>query len=561
MKKTVSSAAALSTAIAIALGGVALSGQAAIAAPAPLGHETASPSTDAVDPAAGGTPGADAATGDTATGDAAADDASVTDEVPVAETAPSAEPDAGTADDTGDATDAVGAAGVGEEVPMPEAAVPATPGPTTEPAPVAALAATPAAPVITSPADGQSLEVTAADGATEGDVPVALAGTGQPGAEVALSFVRDDAAADVSTEADVSTVVGSDGTWTVTVGFEGGRWAATATQRSLDADGLADSDPSAESSVTRFEAIAQVLPQWAVVDQAGDEVYVADAEVDGEQRATVFTTGTTGTLYRAELTLVSEDGTRVLAPVVADEFRDGGFATELSVPVGVWRIAAKQVDLEAYPTHPGIKSASSAANLSPLITVLPSEAGVVDAPVVTSPGAGATITGRPDPRPGAEGYLEFDITGTGTPGASIALYGFFDDGTSGIERYAAALRGEIPVTEVERPSAGLDPVVVGSDGRWSTTASLRPGTWSFAAFQLDDRLGVELISDASVPVTFTLAAPVMPAVSTTVRGTSPTSLAYTGSSDSAPLAGLAGMLLVGLGAAAVVVSRRRASRG
>lgn len=553
MKKTVSSAAALSTAIAIALGGVALSGQAALAAPAPLGHEAGASPAEVVEPTGG----------EAAESDATAGDASSADEVPAVGTTPSvddddADIDAGTADDAGDVT---GGAVEIEADPSSEAPATATSGPTAEAVPAAARAAAPAAPAISSPTDGQSLEVTAADGATEGDVPVALAGTGQPGAEVTLSFVRDDAAADVSTEADVTTVVGSDGTWTVTVGFEGGRWAATATQRSLDADGVADSDPSAESSVTRFEAIAQVLPQWAVVDQTGDEVYFADTEVDGEERATVFTTGSTGTLYRAELTLVSEDGTRVLAPVVADEFRDGGFATELSVPVGVWRIAAKQVDLEAYPTHPGITSASSAANLSPLITVLPSEAGIVDAPVVTSPGAGATITGRPDQRPGAEGYLEFDVTGTGTPGASIALYGFFDDGTSGIERYAAALRGDVPVTEVERPSAGLDPVVVGPDGRWSTTASLRPGTWSFAAFQLDDRLGVELISDASVPVTFTLAAPVVTAASTTVQGAAPTSLAYTGSSESAPLAGLAGMLLVGLGAAAVVVSRRRASRG
>lgn len=136
-----------------------------------------------------------------------------------------------------------------------------------------------------------------------------------------------------------------------------------------------------------------------------------------------------------------------------------------------------------------------------------------------------------------------------------------------------------------------DAPVVRSDGTWAIADGLPYGSWRATVQQYvgvgDPALGGEAqpsLSRLSAPVTveFTLAAPVVTAAPTepaavpaavpiTVRpavvGSTPVvaahrfDLAFTGPSETAPWAGLTGMVLVGLGAATVLVTRRRASRG
>jgi LPXTG-motif cell wall-anchored protein len=132
-----------------------------------------------------------------------------------------------------------------------------------------------------------------------------------------------------------------------------------------------------------------------------------------------------------------------------------------------------------------------------------------------------------------------------------------------------------------------DAPVVSPDGTWSIGDGLPLGSWRATVRQYvgvgDPALGGEAgppLSRASAPVTvdFTLTAPldvaapidpvVVPDDARPVAGaTRPAPvaarsvLASTGSSETMPWAALAGTVLVGLGAASVLVARRRASRG
>jgi len=137
-----------------------------------------------------------------------------------------------------------------------------------------------------------------------------------------------------------------------------------------------------------------------------------------------------------------------------------------------------------------------------------------------------------------------------------------------------------------------DSPIVRADGTWAIGDGLPYGSWRATVQQYagagDPSLGgVQQPSrsrlSAPVTVDFTLAAPVVVAapsepvvvpvaVPPAARPSVPmparvvpvahrSDLAYTGSSETTPWAGLAGMVLVGLGAATVLVTRRRASRG
>jgi len=245
-------------------------------------------------------------------------------------------------------------------------------------------------------------------------------------------------------------------------------------------------------------------------------------------------------------------------PVVS---ADGTWSRFVTMPYGLWRVTVGQstVDADGFTTALPSKTASVVVRV-----VRPAEDVAVPAdaaPVVTTPTQGSTVVGRPDAGRGMGGSQIFTISGTGTPGTAIGIYGFFTEGRAPIDAYAAAARGELPgAGDFEPLVAGVDPVLVAADGTWTTTQSIRPGTYSFAAFTVSVDPSVPTMSEPSDAVTFTLAAPATAVGAVDIVSPADTAgLAYTGAEGSGPLS-IAALVVIGLGLVAVGYARRRTRR-
>jgi hypothetical protein len=520
MKKHWETLLATSAAVSIALGGVVVTSATAQAADQPSGAQVVDGSTGAqvVDPAAPAV--GDAPTADVPAAEPVADEGTAPVEAPADEDAPEAAPSGA-------------ASPVAEE---PADAAPVDAAETDAEVEAAALAPAPDAPVITEPFGEIGIaEVTAAQGATETDVPLTFSGTGQPGAVVALDFRRDDGVQGIP-EPDTTAVVSAEGTWSSSFRIVPGRWGFSATQRTVDADGVATSEASAASRERLIVVIAQVLPQWATLDQTADETWVADqATSNGDEFVSVPVSGTTGTLYRAEISVNSADGSIVYGTFPTEEYRDGGWSARVDLAPGQYRIGARQIDVDTYP---GVRRATSAENFSPVITVLASGEVVTTAPVVTSPADGEVVVGAAGP----DGVL-VDFQGTGQPGHVVSLYAE--------DRRTGQIRSFSYGSETGDPL-----IVVGADGRWSTGEVAVPlGFQDVVVSQFDPTLQNPLISDVtelSIEVRVASATAGAPGATVPASG----SLAYTGSDESGP-ALLGGALAIALGALALVVSRMR----
>ncbi|OII22326.1 hypothetical protein [Frigoribacterium sp. MCBA15_019] len=508
---------ATSAVVSIALGGVVVTSVSASAADLPVTGTTEVP----VDVAAPGTAPVGAAAPAEAPSPAAPAAPAPADvpptDVPVADapTAEPVEPDA---------------APVADGAAAPDAAAPAA----DEEIAAAALAPAPDAPVL----DGGTIglyEVTRAQGATDTDVPLTFTGTGLAGAVVSLDFARADDVTD-AVDPDVSVVVGADGRWSASVRISAGTSVYTATQHTVDADGAATSEESAPSAERRIVVIAQVLPQWGVVDQESDEKWVADiVSDDGVEYAEVFVNGTTGTLYRAEISLVSVDRSTTYEVVRPEEYADGKWAHSFAITPGQYRIAVRQISDEpgTFPRY------NSGLNYSPVITVVPSSDVVASAPVVTTPGNGSTLV-----VPGGRDGTPVTLAGTGQPGYQVVAYAEprDEDGT-----YAYF------------DGAGDGPLLVGADGRWSAAEQELPaGVYDVTVYQYDSSLQNPTASETTT-LTFEVraATAVTPAgTGSAVRPSAGGSLAYTGSDD-ATRSLVGGGLAIALGALGLVVARLR----
>ena len=177
--------------------------------------------------------------------------------------------------------------------------------------------------------------------------------------------------------------------------------------------------------------------------------------------------------------------------------------------------------------------------VSPVVVPAPDR---LPAPIITSPTPDQTITGS------------VTYSGTGTPGAYIALVTY---------------EGEIPPQSsgpIEAAFAAADPIQVSADGTWSRIVTVTPGDYTTFAVQFlrDANGSVTGSSPASVSVTYSVTAAVVPAASTPTSPTpavgtpnagAPKGLAFTGSKTT----GLAsfGALLTAAGVALTVTTRRR----
>ena len=193
---------------------------------------------------------------------------------------------------------------------------------------------------------------------------------------------------------------------------------------------------------------------------------------------------------------------------------------------------------------------------------------------ITSPATGSVLASDvidrgPDGGPTTPGWGWFRVTGTGAPGQYLDL------------------KLEALDLDSDHGTDGPD-VRVGADGRWTLDIARPFGTWRVrvAQFGLEDvrredgfsigrvtsrlspyaSIDVRLVpTEAVPPVVAPVVAPVLPSTvpTTLVPAARPApsraALASTGSAEGAGDALLLGSLLAGLGAAAVVVGRHRAS--
>lgn len=275
-----------------------------------------------------------------------------------------------------------------------------------------------------------------------------------------------------------------------------------------------------------------IVLRYAVVPEATTTTLAApDVAVAGEPvalRAVVAPADATGTVTFL-------DGETELATVA---LVDGTADAEVVLDEGDAVLTARYSGDAAY----------APSTSAPVTTTVVAPVEVLDDPTVTSPTQGQAVTGP------------VTVTGTGTPGALVAVLAFEQDSPP-------ASSGPIE-QEFTRP----DPTVVREDGTWSRVLDLAPGAWSVVAVQYErDADGtVTATSAGTLPVDFTVVAAAAPPVGTPTPApstpaavpattTGASGLAFTGSD----LAGL-GLALAGtlaaLGTGLVVAARRRSRR-
>jgi len=528
MKNTLSAVVALPTAVAIALGGFLMITPAASAAPAAV-----------VTPVETGP-------------DATVPDQTVPDQTVPVETVPvETVPDQTVPVETvpGEAVPVEtvpGEAAPGETAPVEDdPSGGATPSPSAEPAPSARpSAAAIAAPGFTveSPVDGQLLE--SAGVRVEASVPA--------GSTVELS----------SPSAGGVRVVVADGVFSSAFELPA---AATAARHTISLQ-VTGPDGADLGTVDRDVVVAglptSAAPTISAPVDGGTVVGVYYTASDFETGAILLEgTGTPGASIDIDLAAIDPVvawGYDDREPVVS---ADGTWSRSVYMPYGLWRVSVGQsaIDADGFTTVLPSETASVVVRVvRPAGEVaVPADA----APVVTTPTPGSTVVGRPDAGRGMGGSQIFTISGTGTPGTAVGIYGFFTEGRAPIDAYAAAARGELPgAADFEPLVAGDDPVLVAADGTWTTTQSIRPGTYSFAAFTISVDPSAPTMSGPSDVVTFTLAAPATAVGAVDIVSPADTAgLAYTGAEGSGPLS-IAALVVIGLGLVAVGYARRRGRR-
>ena len=377
-------------------------------------------------------------------------------------------------------------------------------------APANAVVVPTAAFVVTSPAAGEAVA----------SRTVQFAGTGTPAAAVGVTSL------DGASLFGVPAIVDATGAWSLTVDFA----ANAETSQSLLVSQVIDlTTPPTSVPVSFTLPSAPVEPVASIVltDPGSLEVLTS-------RTVTFAGSAPAGT----EISISNADGSATIT-TVADDLN--AFVTDLVFSDE----AALVQDVTVSGTLDGVA-------LTPVAVLLILPPLPLAVPVITAPAAGSTVTGG-----------TVVVSGTGEAGATIALiYAPTADLASGADiatLESAALAG-----------VGGD-IVVTAEGTWSTTLTLAPNAYSFfagqslligaegnvAASERSERRDFTLVAQAVAPApTVPVTTPAVPVRVPAAPASSVRELAATGVDTTGLAGGISGLLLA-LGAAALVVARRR----
>lgn len=453
-------------------------------------------------------------------------------------------------------------------------------------------AASSVTPVITSPADGESLAVAPAP-FNEGAL-VTFTGTATPGDYVSVTPVDGDA--DESFTFPV--LVKKDGTWSQSILSPYGTKAFTAGAQAFDVDGQGityPSDPSATVSVdlttpAGFIAAPRITspsdPDSLFSSSEGEVTYSGSSvPVESAAVAPLLETqsgSSTTTEGSATAATAADTLGRVKAAAAARDITVSAesLAADAAVPVEASAVASAAAAAgDATADAPAASGDGDAPAGAPAAEAPAAEApaagdeltypgpGVVLTPAQVKlfldefdqivAGSGIQVKGQPDPT--EPGKLLVTVSGTGTAGQGIQLYaakpsvaypyfqGLYPD-------YFAQsfLLPNVPESTVPAYDGS---VTVGADGKWSTTLALAKGAYFVTAFAVDKADPAALrYSAAGDVIAINLTGTPAVAVAAATPGTQ---LAFTGSDVEGSL--WAALALLGGGVAAMITAsvRRR----
>jgi hypothetical protein len=372
-------------------------------------------------------------------------------------------------------------------------------------APANAAVVPTAAFIVTSPAEGATVE----------SRTVVFTGTGTAAAAVGVTSL------DGAKLYGEPAIVDAAGAWTLTVNFA----ANAETSQSLLVSQVIDlTTPPTSVPITFTLPSAPAEPEATIVltDPGSFEIL-------SSRTVTFAGSAPAGT----EISIANADASVTTTAVASDQ---GAFSVDV--------VFSDEAALAQSVTVSGTLAGTA---LTPVTVVLVLPPLPLPVPVITTPAPGSTVTGG-----------TVVVSGTGEPGATIALiYAPTADLASGADIAAlasAAIAGE-----------GGD-IVVNAEGTWSTTLTLAPNSYSFFAgqTQLIGTAGNVASSGRSERRDFTLVAaavtpvgtPAVPVRTPARPASNVRELAATGVADTGLAGGIGGLLLA-LGAAAVVVARRR----
>lgn len=379
--------------------------------------------------------------------------------------------------------------------------------------------------------------------------PVDFSGTGTPGDDIDLGIVSTSGDDDQNFfgggfQSD-EIVVADDGTWQGSAYLPFGDVTVAASQVQLggsesDQPVTVESDLSDPIDLTTDYPAGTVLPPTITKPAYPDDEFSFSAgssvEISGSSSSSV----SAAAQPKAAMRLLGGAGAATTDPVAAGE----AHAAKLRAAFKAEAKGTPGVDVGA------VAAAAAAADGSS------SDGGDSSDEV---DGIKVTGTATKD----APGYLTTTVAGTGTPGDDIALsletpkdseayftklYPklFKELADSSSDSFFPTLSDD-PGTVTSLLPADDHSIRVGADGTWTTTVTLKPGTYYFAAFAVSPA-GTYSVAADLLPVSLSGT----PYIAT---ASDPAQLAFTGS-DSGPATALA-LAALATGGALLVVSRRR----
>jgi LPXTG-motif cell wall-anchored protein len=433
-------------------------------------------------------------------------------------------------------------------------------------------AATAVAPVLDTPATTSFTVAPLPLGFGTFGNPVKVTGTGTPGDYVELFSTSVGATPDTSddpddpygdgTQSDLIPV-GTDGTWTGYATFDYGTTDLWAAQQQFFVDARTTADFG--EAVTHTSPFAG--PQAITLTKPAGTVDAPEITKPAYDFSSLFGSGSSTSasgglsVGRAKASSATTGSTSHAASTTSApaDTRDRSLAA--SLPTAADPFANLTPEAVAASNGDTVRVKAKAGSTS-------STSDSADSEIAQD---GIQVKGTPSTT--RHGYLTTTVAGTGTPGDHVVVYAQDGDTASSyvealypqlfqeLDAYITELNDSNGTTPVVPPTITTNTVTsllpaddgsitVAADGTWSTTVTLKPGSYGVMAFVVDPSTKVYSSSSELLGVHLT-GTPILDPAST-----STSELAFTGSQHSMAI-GIGGLAAIAAGGALLVIARRR----